>query len=123
MQSLPSPRNYGLSQRAAITVSLIGAGLAVAAIVVAMLIFGLSERTAPAVLGLIAAFGSVLINLSSAIKSAEAADSASKTHRTAAYAVSQNAAIEQAVTAHCGEICPAMNCPLRQMEEGRVNTP
>lgn len=93
--------------------ALFGAALAAVTIVVTVLIFGINEVTTPVVLPLIGALGTVMVSLASALKSAEAADTASKAHQLAELTASQTAALHQTVIAHCGEICPAAHCPLR----------
>lgn len=67
--------------------------------------------------------GPAVLGLLTALKATEAADTAAKTQNTAAqvkeiaeFTVSKQAMLEQAVVAHCGEICPRVNCPLRKRD-------
>jgi hypothetical protein len=103
-------RNLGISRQLAIAVAIIA--------VCGALAVGLSrgmDATA------IVSFMGVLTALVGALKATEAADTASKTHNLAHQAnalakltASQNAAIAQLYMAHCGDICPLTECPLRK---------
>lgn len=94
--------NLGISRPLAVTVAIVAVCVALAA----MVYRGIDATT-------ILVFAGVLTTLVGTLKSAEAADTVSKVLPTVEFTASQNAAMQQVLTAHCGEICPLPNCPLR----------
>lgn len=113
MPSDGDPRNLGISRQLAIVIAGAGTTFAVMCIAITVIIYGVDENTLPVILPLMGTLGVVVVNLASALKSAEAADTASRAKTISEYTASQNAAIHQALTAHCGEMCPLEGCPLR----------
>jgi hypothetical protein len=106
--------NLGISRQVAVLVALVSALLTIGALGISMLVFGVSQETVPVIATLVGTLGISANGLISALKSTEAADTASKTQQVAELTASKAATIEQLTTAHCGEICPSLICPLRR---------
>lgn len=109
----PRPHNLGISRQTAVAFALLGLGVSLCGMVVAALYYGLNDRTTPVVMAVVSSFGALMLGLVSALKSTEAADTASKAHRATLLTASQTAALHQTLLAHCGDLCPSPTCPLR----------
>jgi protein-disulfide isomerase-like protein with CxxC motif len=102
-----------LGKSTAILLAVAGGFLALSAIVIAMIVTGLDDRSTPVVVSIASTLGLGLTTLIGALKSAEAATSAKGAQRTAVQTASDTATIAQVVQAKCGDICPLLNCPLK----------
>lgn len=111
---LPRPSNLGISRQLGSLIAIAGAMMALTAIMIVAILN--KAESAPAVAAVVGSIGAIALALVSALKSTETADTAARTHRTVAYTASQNATLQQLVTAHCGAICPLETCPLKDSD-------
>lgn len=113
----PSPRTpsvLGMTRETGVTLALLCSIIALLAVVMTVLIFGLDETSTPLVVTIAGTFGLIANTLISALKATEAADTASKTKNVAELSASKTAVLQQALTDHFGHICPRDDCPFRQ---------
>jgi len=108
-----APKNLGISRQLALLVVAVGVLLCIFGIGVTVLTLGLDDKSTPIITTVFGILGTALVTAMTGLKATEAADTAAKAHTLAEYTASQSAAIQQAIVAHCGEICPSLNCPLR----------
>ena len=114
---LPRPRNLGITRQLAVVVVIVAAFVLIGGVAGTALFFG---RLSESVVGtLVTGLLTATIGLVGALKATEAADSASKAHRTATLTASQTAALQQIMTAHCGDLCPLDSCPFKATQEVR----
>jgi predicted PurR-regulated permease PerM len=107
---LNRPENMGISRQLAVTVAIVGLCLVLVAFLWAVVSDRVSETTLLTFVGL---FGTTMATLVASLKATETADTAAKTYQTTQLTASQNAAMQQQLMAHCGEMCPLDSCPLR----------
>jgi hypothetical protein len=108
--SYQRPRNLGISRQLALVVALGFACVALLALVWGVVAARVSEQTLILFVGLIGTLTTALIGTTKAI---ESADTSSKVQTAVHFTASQQAAMQQVLTAHCGEMCPLDHCPLR----------
>lgn len=107
------PLNLGISRPGAIAITMISLVIALVTLVLASA-YHLVDP--PALMAFLATFGLAVPTIIAALKATEAADTVSKVQSTVQYTASQNAAMHQVLTAHCGDICPLTECPLRLLK-------
>lgn len=124
MLPVPSrrPPNLHISRQIAISMSVISVVVGCTIMVTVISIYGLAEGSTPIIISLAAALTTSIPGLIAALKSTESADTASKTHDTAEatrtiteFTASQTAVLQMQFNEHCGEVCPAQECPLRRL--------
>jgi hypothetical protein len=113
MMRRPRPENLGISRTAGIYLSIAGAMISLTAIAIAALIFGMTDRSTPVILSVLGTIGLMAPALVSALKATEAADTASRAHNAINFTASQNAMLQQLMTAHVAQLCPRDDCPLK----------
>lgn len=101
----------------AVAISIISILVALITLIIGVAIGAINTA---ALIGFLATVGVAIPSLIGALKATEAADTVSEVrneHQTiktsVEYTASQNAAILQVLTAHCGEVCPRPDCPFR----------
>lgn len=114
MPANSGPRNLGISQRLAVLVACVGAGISVAGIAIAAIAFGVDETTSPIVLAIAGTLGTMILGLVTALKASEAADTSSRAKQVAEFTASQNAMLQQVLTSHVAQLCPKHDCPLKR---------
>lgn len=107
---LGQPENMGISRQLAVTVAIVGLCLVLVAFLWAVVSDRVSETTLLTFIGL---FGTTMATLVAGLKATETADTAAKTYQTTQLTASQNAAMQQQLLAHCGDLCPLPECPLK----------
>jgi hypothetical protein len=116
------PHNLRISRQVAILIAVMSVVAGVTAMIVVISIFGIAEGSTPIMVSLASALATAVPGLIAALKSTESADSASKAQNTAEAArriseltASQTVALQMQFNQHCGEVCPAKDCPLRDL--------
>jgi hypothetical protein len=121
------PRNLGISRQAAVTVCILAAVIALGGIGFSTVAWGVDDKSTPVLLSILGTISTLILGLVAALKSTEAADTGAKTHSVAELTATktfelqqQTAEVENAVREHCGQICPSIHCPMRQMAGGHT---
>ena len=114
MPTVPAPKNLGFSRQFALTVAFVGACVTVIALIGGI---AFAHIDAGSLLTMVAMLGTLSAALVGSVKATESADTASKNHQLTEFTASQNASLQQLFMAHCGELCPLDNCPLRKRTE------